>query len=182
MKGGIRLLVCTNRRIVTKAIEVFKKSYPQVSFRIDHRQEDTGKEYDVIISDDLTLCRDYTCTPIISEKILLAVAKSNPLSSMEIATAGELEAARFITMNEDSSLAKTSLDICHTLGFEPNITIRTNDRTTCANTLKWTLALRSCRHFLGKISLMITWYSNLLVISPVKPMHLLKRRDILQNR
>lgn len=127
IKGEIRLLVCTNRRIVTKAIEVFKKSYPQVSFRIDHRQEDTGKEYDVIISDDLTLCRDYTCTPIISEKILLAVAKSNPLSSMEIATAGELEAARFITMNEDSSLAKTSLDICHTLGFEPNITIRTDD-------------------------------------------------------
>ncbi len=125
MKGKIRLLVSTNRRIVTAAIERFKIAYPRVSFLIDHIGKE--REYDVIISDDLSLCRGYTATPIITEQILLAISSENPLSRLEFVTAGELEKEKFVMMNEDSSLSHISLDICHRLGFEPNIAIRIDD-------------------------------------------------------
>lgn len=127
MKGEIRLLVSTNRRIVTRAIEEFKREHPQVSFLINHRSEGTDIEYDVIISDDLALCREYECYPIITEEILLAMAKENPLSKSEFPFAGELENKKFIMMNENSSLFRVSMNLCHTLGFEPDVIIRTDD-------------------------------------------------------
>jgi hypothetical protein len=97
MKGEIRLLVSANRRIVTAAIERFKMTYPRVSFLIDHIGKE--REYDVILSDDLSLCRGYTATPIITEQILLAISSENQLSKLEFVTAGELE--------KEESAAKT---------------------------------------------------------------------------
>lgn len=127
MKGEIKLLVGTNRRIVTKVIEEFKKNYPSVSFNIEHGYKDISGEYDVIISDDRTICREYDGRPIIKEDIVLAISKSNPLVLKQAISVSELEKECFVSMNEESSLAKISLDVCRQLGFEPNITIRTDD-------------------------------------------------------
>ncbi len=127
IEGEIKLLVATNRRIVTAVVEEFKKSYPLVSFNIEHRHKGISSEYDVIISDDMALCKEYVGSPLITEDIVLAVSKSNPLSVKSTVSANELEKESFIFMNENSSLAKKSIDVCHALGFEPNIIIRTDD-------------------------------------------------------
>lgn len=127
IEGEIKLLVATNRRIVTAVVEEFKKSYPAVSFNIEHRHKGISGEYDVIISDDISLCREYEGKPLITEDVVLAVSKNNLLSKKSAVSVEELSRERFIFMNEDSSLAKKSLDVCRFLGFEPNITIRTDD-------------------------------------------------------
>jgi len=50
INGEIRILALTNRRIVTKAVEIFEEKYPSVSFFINHFDDENISNYDIIIT------------------------------------------------------------------------------------------------------------------------------------
>lgn len=122
----IRLKVCTNRRIVTKAIEEFKKLYPDVNFTLSHNYSDEG-EFDLIISDIAPDEKNMTKQLLITEKILVAAKKDNPVTKMKISDIASLKNERFISMPDKSSLCRLTEEICKRADFEPNIVIKSDD-------------------------------------------------------
>jgi len=122
--GELRLLVETDRRIVTAAIEKFRAEYPEVSFTVDFSSGEG--EYDLIISDTPPI-GNYTATPFISEPIRLAVSSASPYASRESLTLSDLSGARFIGMGRDSRLQALVEQVCRSAGFLPNTVISTPD-------------------------------------------------------
>lgn len=125
--GEIKLSICTDRRLVTKAIQHFKEQYPAVSFSISHSEEQ-AQDSDIIISDRIESYDGYTKTLLTREEILLAVADGTRLEiKSKDKLASQLKELRYITMPPSSSLYRHTVSICHGFGFEPNITIVTDD-------------------------------------------------------
>ena len=123
----IRRLVGTNRQRVARAIGAFKKENPKTSFVICHKMDEDKEEYDLVISDDLSFCKDYEPELLLSERILLAMSKENPLSEEVTVSAEKLSCEGFIFMDDGSSLSRYGKEICHTLQFEPRVILRTDD-------------------------------------------------------
>lgn len=122
ISGEIKISACTNRRIVTNAIESFKKKYPSVSFTISHSRF-AEKDFDIII-DSGKFDKKYTVFPLVTEEIALAVNKSNPLVNQPV-TAETLKQQRFISMPKGTSQYEYTLQCCN--DFIPNITIFSDD-------------------------------------------------------
>ena len=122
----IRLKVCTNRRIVTVAIERFKEKYPDVNFYLSHHYKDDG-DFDLVISDVVPLDDNKTQELLITEKIMVALRADNPLCRVKKADLSMFKNERFISMPEDSSLYRLTEDICMHHGFKPNIAIKSDD-------------------------------------------------------
>jgi len=122
----IRLKVCTNRRIVTVAIERFKEKYPDVNFYLSHHYKDDG-EFDLVISDILPLDNNKTKELLVTEKIMVALREDNPLCRVKKADLSMFKNERFISMPEDSSLYRLTEEICMCHGFKPNIAIKSDD-------------------------------------------------------
>ncbi len=125
IKGEIKLLIFCNRRLVTRAIENFKKDYPNVNFILRHEKE-AELDGDIIISDS---CPGgyYKAATLVNEKILLAMSNNHPLSKKDDLTVKDLINERFICMPKGQSLYTTTAMICNDAGFSPNITIQTDD-------------------------------------------------------
>lgn len=123
----MRLLVCTNRQLVTRVIGEFKKANPNVSFVIHHKLDDESNSYDLVISDDLSFCKDYEPELFLSEKIVLATSAEKPLAKKEKILWEDLASEGFVFMDEGSSLYRCGKKICHELGFDPQVVIRTDD-------------------------------------------------------
>ena len=123
--GEIKLLVFCNRRLVTDAIEIFKQDNPRVNFVLRHELE-ADIDYDILISD---VCPyDYSEKHLLAEDdILLAISKSNPLSTETDLTVSDLKNERFISMPRGRSLFTITKSICSDAGFTPNISIQTDD-------------------------------------------------------
>lgn len=126
LRDEIRLNICTNRRIVTTAIEKFRKEYPNVTFYLSHNS-DAEDDFDFIIADSFFGEKDYDKKLLIDEDMLLAISKTNPLSEKNILTTDDIKKEQFITMSEKSSIHKITQSICAFLGFEPNVIIQTDD-------------------------------------------------------
>ncbi|MBE6966595.1 MAG: LysR family transcriptional regulator [Ruminococcaceae bacterium] len=122
--GEIKILVLTNRRVVTRAIEDFKQKYPEVTFVIKHNTGTSG-EFDLIICDEYFPDADFDTTVLLTEDILLAVHKDNPLARRDTIAVGELKNERFITMPDGSSMYTITNRLCE--GFVPNIAIQSDD-------------------------------------------------------
>lgn len=123
----LKLLVYTNRQLVTRVIGDFKRQHPNVSFVIHHKPDDVKDMYDLVISDDLSFCKEYDPELLLSEKIILATSREHPMARREIISAKELAGEGFIFMDTGSSLDRQSMEICHKIGFEPHVVIRTDD-------------------------------------------------------
>lgn len=123
----IKLLVYTNRQLVTRVLGDFKRQYPSVSFVIHHKPDDVKDTYDLVISDDLSFCKEYDPELFLSEKIILATSCEHRLANKEQILGEDLAKEGFIFMDEGSSLYRHGREICHGLGFEPNVVIRTDD-------------------------------------------------------
>ncbi|MBO5939317.1 MAG: LysR family transcriptional regulator [Clostridia bacterium] len=129
LEGGesIRLLVYTNRQLVTRVIGAFKSQHPNVSFVIHHKPDDIKDTYDLVISDDLSFCKEYDPELFLSERIILALSREHRLVREKKISAEELAKEGFIFMDEGSSLCRRAADICEELCFEPHVVIRTDD-------------------------------------------------------
>ena len=129
----IRLLVCTNRQLVMSVLGEFKQTHPKVSFVIRHKIGEESEAYDLVISDDLSFCKDYEAELFLSERILLAMSKGHPLAKKETISADDLLGEGFVLMDERSSLYRHAREICHDLQFEPRVMIQTDDPSLIRN-------------------------------------------------
>ena len=123
--GDIKLLCLSNRRIVTRAVELFARKHSDVNFVIHHNVEENS-DYDVIISD---ICPYEYSEKIllIDEEIAISVNKEHSLASKNRVAVSDLENERFITMTTGSSIQRITVSACAEAGFIPNITIQTDD-------------------------------------------------------
>ncbi len=127
ISGEIKILAETNRRIVTKAIETFQKSYSDVVFFINHSADNSIDGYDLIISDRILEQKKFKKHLLVVDDLLLALKKDNPLVNNPRISVKDLENEKFITMNNKSGLYKLTNEICHAEGFAPNIVIQSDD-------------------------------------------------------
>lgn len=127
ISGEIKILAETNRRIVTKAIEQFQKSYQDVVFFMNHSAENAADHYDLIISDRILEQKHFAKHLLVVDNLLLAMNKDNPLIKNPQISVKDLENERFITMSNKSGLYKLTNEICHAEGFTPNIVIQSDD-------------------------------------------------------
>lgn len=125
LSGEIRISVCVNRRVVTRSIEKFRSAYPQISFFISHDLSDDAS--DLIIADGHFRGRNMKKELLLSENIVLAISKNNPLSDKSSITADDLRDQRFISMPNGSSLFRYTNMICNDMGFSPDIAIQSDD-------------------------------------------------------
>ena len=125
--GEIKILVETNRHLVTKTIEQFQICYSDVVFFINHSSEDVLEKYDLIITDRILEKKNFKKHLLIVENLNLAMKKSNPLSKKSSVSVKNLENEKFITMGNKSGLFKLTNEICNREGFTPNIVIQSDD-------------------------------------------------------
>lgn len=127
VSGEIRLLVETNRRIVTKAIENFSQEHKNVSFFVNNSYNENVDSYDVIITDRPIAKRHYKSIPLVLEKFLLASRTDHSFTQNRGLTVPDLENERFITMGDGSGIYRATNEICSKAGFVPNIVIQSDD-------------------------------------------------------
>lgn len=125
--GKIRISIAANRRIVIAAIKAFMQIYPGVDFIMDYSLPKNPSEYDFIISDDAFSHPGFEKQKLLSERILLAFKKGDALEKADALTPEMLEKASFISMPENSSLARHTCEICKKIGFKPHIVIQCDD-------------------------------------------------------
>jgi DNA-binding transcriptional LysR family regulator len=143
VRGEIRLLVLTERRIVADSIESFMNSYPEGTFTIDHTNE-KGRNinlYDLTVSSLFSVEKGVCRIPFIKDKMLLAIPEGHPLSRFDDITPQDLKDQRFITMNDESPLYGTTLDIFHSMGIDPEISIKCDDPSLIQRYVKMGLGL-----------------------------------------
>ena len=128
----IKLLVHTNRQIVTKAIEKFQERYLNTKFYIDFSSNSDIADYDIIISDNTYDNPDYLKELLVTDDILLAVSKKLPLAQKSYKNVN-FENYRFITMSKEKGIYKITKSICNELNFEPDIAIQTDDTSYIIN-------------------------------------------------
>jgi DNA-binding transcriptional LysR family regulator len=121
--GEITLLIETNRRLVTKAIEGFRLILPSVSIIISHTYDENVR-YDMIVSDVLPAKGEYEARHLVSEPMRLAVLRDTVTHEKKLA---DYRDKRFVSMGKSSRLYKFVLDICLKCGFTPDIAIQTDD-------------------------------------------------------
>lgn len=105
--GEIRMLILTNRRIVTDRIAKFKRDYPEVSFIIKH--EDYGDYaayhgFDMIITDRIIHSGQFEQQEFIREEICLGVPKTHPLAGENTVNLKQIKEEPMICMPKGSSL------------------------------------------------------------------------------
>ena len=125
--GELRLLVATNRRPVTLAIQRYRAEYPRVSFLVDHRPEQAYDRYDLIISDDLSLPHEEPPQLLVTEELLLAMECHHPLAKRDKLSLRALSKEKFVCMNTDSRLFALTERLCLEQGFSPSVVIRCDD-------------------------------------------------------
>ncbi len=125
--GIIRMLVITNRRIITEIISNFRAEYPDISFILDMSKKNSYSNYDIIVTDADINTDNFYSKKFVDEEILLAVPSSNPISSKHQIEMRALKEESFISFSPDHSLRNITNDLCSQAGFSPNIVIECND-------------------------------------------------------
>ena len=126
-QGRIKICINSNRRIVMQTIEKFKLLYPDVEIRTTHFASSFEDDFDVIITSDEGDKSGYERKKLISESVAIALRADSPLAAEEHLTLDKCSSAPFITMTEKSSLLDFTRSICRDFGFEPRITIQSDD-------------------------------------------------------
>ena len=126
-KREIRLLVRAMRGKVTDYIIEYNREKPQVRFQINFDNADQNfDKYDIIIDERSDLYSTYERVKLCHMHLRLVVSRDSPLTRKKL-TMKQLSAQQFITLGEQSHMHKTLLDACRKAGFQPNISIRSND-------------------------------------------------------
>ncbi len=125
ISGDIKLLIFCNRRMVTEAIERFKADHPHVNFILRHEIE-AELDCDIMIADECPV--GYIEERILAdEQILLALNREHKMAGSERIAISALSGERFISMPKGRSLCMITEEVCRESGFEPNISIQTDD-------------------------------------------------------
>ncbi|MBO5009283.1 MAG: LysR family transcriptional regulator [Clostridia bacterium] len=123
LRGEINLLIETNRRLVTDAIEKFRFNFPDVSIIISHKAEPDIK-YDIIVSDTLSARGEYSARHLVTEPMRIACLKE---SFEGYNSLSDFRNERFVSMGRGSRLFEYLNTVCRECGFSPKIAIQTDD-------------------------------------------------------
>ena len=126
-KRTLSIFIDAKRRQMLNIIEEFKKKHPDIDVNINHNPHSEKNDFDIIIADYDIKQPEYNKHLIISEGLAIAIHKSNPLASRKNLTVDMLKNEPFITMNEQRPMHKTVMNICKDFGFEPHITLQSDD-------------------------------------------------------
>lgn len=123
----IRLLVRAMRGNITDYIIEYNRAKPHIRFQInfDNAGQDFDK-YDIIIDERSDLYTTYERMMLCHMHLRLAVSRNSPLVRKKL-TMKQLANQQFITLGEQSHMHKLLLDACKKAGFQPDISIRSND-------------------------------------------------------
>lgn len=138
-KGEIKMLILTNRRIVTDIISKFKIEYPSVSFSIKH--DDYGDygsyhKFDIIISDRNIDSLHFEKNDFVNEEVYLAVPVSSEISAVNGSNAPKLKNEKFICMPNGSSHRELMNNWFRQMELEPEIVIECDDPNYICEYLK----------------------------------------------
>ncbi len=125
--GTIRVLVMTNRRLMTKIISEFNTQYPDVSFVLDLSENNSYTNYDIIITDAILDNDNFYSENFLTEEICLAVPKSNPISFRRQVAMYALKNEKFISFSVNHSLRDITNSLCRQAGFSPDIIVECDD-------------------------------------------------------
>ncbi len=125
-RGTMRVGIHINRRTVMEAIERFQLQYTGVTIITTHEVRSDESDFDVLITDQDLHLPGLVRETMFREKIMLAAQKGAfPAGKMLVLT--DLQDKSFITMNTPGSLYHFTRKICLDLGFEPRITLQSED-------------------------------------------------------
>ena len=123
----IRICVNAHRALVSKALAKFQKLYPHVDLRIVNFHDPYKKDFDFIIASDDFKIENFEKQKIISDMLAVAINKSNPLADREDFSVSLLRDEPFIILQKPSSMHDITHSVCKSFGFEPHISIQTDD-------------------------------------------------------
>ena len=126
-KRTLSIFIDAKRRQMLNIIEEFKKQHPDIDVNINHNPHSEKNDFDIIIADYDIKQPEYNKHLIFSEGLAIAIHKNNPLASRKNLTVDMLKNEPFITMNEQRPMHKTVMNICKDFGFEPHITLQSDD-------------------------------------------------------
>lgn len=127
LSESIRLLIRCERSLAHRTILDFKQKHPRVSFHLTHSYiQHNILDYDIVIDELSSEYKSFIPKALISEKIRIAAAKSNPLCNKELCLY-DLRYQPFILLNTGGSLNRITKEYCHKAGFEPNVVIESDD-------------------------------------------------------
>ena len=126
-QGTIKLLIRSNRWLVSSCISKFKEKYPLAHFRIHHSTLKEYGDYDFVISDIKPHQTYDQKILLIKQPLMIAMHKNHPLASKPDLTLADLSQEEFIAAKDDASLYRALIQLCAQQGFVPNITIQSED-------------------------------------------------------
>ena len=128
LQGELSLLVQQHRTTLIDCIVEFRKIYPQVSFRVFHMQDPNEiNDYDLCIS-RTPLSKKYNESKgLITEKIKLMVSTDHPIANKDCVRFEELKNEDFALLNMNNSLWRHTMHLCNEAGFEPKISMVSDD-------------------------------------------------------
>ncbi len=129
-KGDLKLLILTNRQIVTEAISEFMNRYPQISFSIWHQKQHKlpiDSTYDIVVTDQILPSELFDQTFWLREEIYLAVHKTHPLSKQNSISSEEIQKEKLICLPRGCSLRDYIDTHFQKQGLQPNIAVECDD-------------------------------------------------------
>ncbi len=130
MEGTVRLLVKTNRQLVTKTIFAFHEKYKNVAFDVDLEPDPDIGKYDLIITDNFTHRAPYKRNRLLIDNIVLILAPEHPLAQKEALALEDLQDAYFICCHEGNGMHRLTQHICSLANFTPKIIAWCDDAAT----------------------------------------------------
>ncbi len=125
--GEIRMLIRTERSLVSEKMIAFRKEHPGVSFRLSHSfQKTNAAHYDLIIDEATAEYKGYERRPFLSERVYIAASAKSPLCGRQLSLS-MLKDSDFISMSGGSSLYRQLTALCADAGFSPRIMIESDD-------------------------------------------------------
>lgn len=128
ISGNVRIKVMENHRFILTCIPKFTALYPDVSINISHGYyEDEDVSYDLCISSHTAYKRMTACTPLLRERIILAVHEDHPFAQRRSVNISDLLGQKLISLPAQSALHTLTVDHCRKAGFEPMMPIICDD-------------------------------------------------------
>ena len=126
ISGTIKLLVICAYPFVKEVVTSFKQKYESVDFEIDYLHCESPKQYDLIITDNVTRDAELTAHRLLIDKIKVAVSKNHPLAEKDNISVLDFENEKLITTEEETGLFAVLKRICVGKQIEPGISIKSN--------------------------------------------------------
>ena len=125
--GRLRILAAAVRRVVMQTVERFKRIYPEVEVTVSYDAGEDPQSFDLAVSDSEFTCFGRGGELILSEEMILAINRDNPLAKKERISPDDLKSEAFISMGKETSLSRTGERILREAGITPNVSVRSED-------------------------------------------------------